>query len=121
MTQSDSVAHIKPMPSSRRRKTREDVRRRGIPPPVVFWFLVVFTLGSAAAAYLAGTAYLLLVLLASILTGVALYVNDHKGFIRSPEMRRAYQTRHHFNSFEVLVLVVSLVCNAVLAAYLLIR
>jgi hypothetical protein len=69
MTESDSVAHIKPMPSSRPRKTREDVRRRGIPPPVVFWVHVVLPLGSAAAAYLAGTVYQLLDLLASILIG----------------------------------------------------
>jgi len=49
-----------------------------------------------------------------------LYINDHRGFVRSKQMRRAHEPRRHFNAFEVLVLFGMVAANLLLMAYILI-
>ena len=59
-------------------------------------------------------------------TGVAiilqiwmLLINDRKGFIRSREMRRAYEARRHFSILETISLFLLIMADMLAAAYVL--
>jgi hypothetical protein len=100
----------------RRRKHRKRRRGRGIPAPVIFFFLFGVGLASAAGVYVLKDPFLPVPFVVSIFTAYALYVNDHSGFIRKKQMRRAYEARRTFVNVEVVLLLLSILINLFVAA-----
>jgi len=44
-------------------------------------------------------------------------INDRRGFIRSREMRRAYEARRHFSIFETLIIFILIMGNMLASVY----
>lgn len=108
------------MSSQRKRHRRRKRRFRGIPAPVVFFFLVALALGTAGAIYVFRGWYTTAGLASGLAIVIALWVNDHRGFIRNSQMRRAYEARRHFNTVEIVLLIGLIMLNAFVAVYVLV-
>ncbi len=66
--------------------------------------------------------WLLLLTLGSFLFSIwALHRSDGKGFVKSTQIRRAFEPARHFNGAQVFVLFGVLVVQAAAAAYVLLR
>jgi hypothetical protein len=54
---------------------------------------------------------------AILLQIIILRINDGRGFIRSREMRRAYEARRHFSILEVIILFLLIMADMLAMAY----
>jgi hypothetical protein len=83
----------------KRRKSRSS-NKIGMPAPVVFWLVVPVGAAGIAMPMIQEVGWVLLTGCAIILQIVILRVNDGRGFIRSREMRRAYEAVVTFRSWK---------------------
>lgn len=88
---------------------------------VHFVLAVAAGLASVALAVVLGAPGLLLVLASAVYTVWAVRKSDHKGFVKSAQMRRAFEPERHFGAAQVVVLMGLLMLQALVAAYLLVR
>ncbi len=102
--------------SARRRR-----RLRGVPAQVVFYVCLAAAVAGMAGAYTLGRDFIALPVLSSFFLIWALVTNDGKGFIRSRQMRRAYEPRGSFSQMEVLILFALLMLSAFVGVYVLLR
>lgn len=107
--------------SKRRKRRPRGGKRRGIAAPVVFYGVGAICSLGLGAFYMLGKDFFAIPVLTSTLILYVLYVNDRRGFIRSRQMRRAYQARGHFHVIEVLVLLGLLCATVLVTAFVLIR
>lgn len=87
---------------------------------VVFWAAFLLTLASTSLTMAYRDDVLLLLLLSAVANLVALYRNERGGFVRSKELRRAYEPPRHFNTVQLAALFLGVLAQFTLGAYVLI-
>ena len=102
--------------SKSKRKRRAD-RKIGLPAPVVFWLVAPVGAAGVAMPVIDDVQWVWMTGFAIILQIVILRINDGRGFIRSREMRRAYEARRHFSILEVIVLFLLIMADMLAMAY----
>lgn len=86
---------------------------------IVFVLNTVFTAITILLVLILGR-WMLIGLLASIAFNVwALTVSERQGFVRSNQIRRAYEPQRHFNSAQVIAVVLYIMLQIALGAYVL--
>lgn len=74
---------------------------------VVFWTAVLLSLSSSALTLIRPELFFLVLLGISFLFNLwCLYENEHGGFVRRKEMRRAHEPPRYFSGLQVIVLLV---------------
>lgn len=86
----------------------------------VFWGSLALTLASVGLTLAFGDAVLPVLVLSVAANLVALYRNERGGFVRSRELRRAYEPARHFNAAEVVTLFLAVLAQFTIGAYVLI-
>jgi hypothetical protein len=99
-----------------KRKRRGD-RKVGLPAPVVFWLVAPIGAAGIVMPVIENVNWVWLTGFAIVLQIVILRINDGRGFIRSREMRRAYEARRHFSILEVIVLFLLVMADMLAMAY----
>lgn len=99
-----------------KRKRRSD-RKVGLPAPVVFWLVAPIGAAGIVMPVIKDVNWVWLTGFAIVLQIVILRINDGRGFIRSREMRRAYEARRHFSILEVIVLFLLVMADMLAMAY----
>jgi len=102
--------------SSKSKKRRSD-KVRGLPAIVVFWLVAPFGVAGIGLPVVLDVQWVWLTGAAIILQIWMLLINDRKGFIRSREMRRAYEARRHFSILETIILFLLIMADMLAAAY----
>lgn len=88
---------------------------------VFFWSAVALSLVSIALVIVLPLGFLLL-LLASVVFNIGCLVkSEQTGFVKTSQMRRAYEPARHFNTAQVFVLFGLIIVQVVFGAYLLIE
>jgi len=98
------------------RKRRSD-KKRGLPAWVVFWLTAPVGAAGVVMPVIEDVQWVWLTGIAIVLQIAMLRINDGKGFIRSREMRRAYEARRHFSILEVIVLFLLIMADMLAMAY----
>ncbi len=98
-------------------KKRRSDKKRGLPAIVVFWLIAPFGVAGLGLPVVMDVQWVWLTAAAIILQIWMLLINDRKGFIRSREMRRAYEARRHFSILETIVLFLLIMGDMLAAAY----
>jgi hypothetical protein len=98
-------------------KKRRSDKTRGLPAIVVFWLVAPFGAAGIALPVVMDVQWVWLTAAAIVLQISMLLINDRKGFIRSREMRRAYEARRHFSILETIVLFLLIMGDMLAAAY----
>lgn len=101
---------------SKGKKRRSD-KKRGLPAIVVFWLIAPIGAAGVATPVVMDVQWVWLTAAAIVLQIWMLLINDRKGFIRSREMRRAYEARRHFSILETIVLFLLIMADMLAAAY----
>lgn len=102
--------------SGKTRKRRGD-RKFGLPAPVVFWLVAPIGAAGLVMPIIEDVNWVWLTGAAIVLQILILRMNDGRGFIRSREMRRAYEARRHFSILEVIVLFLLVMADMLAMAY----
>ena len=102
--------------SGKKRKRRSN-KKIGLPAPVVFWLVAPVGVAGIAMPVIEEVGWVWLTGCAIILQIVILRVNDGRGFIRTREMRRAYEARRHFSILEVIILFLLIMADMLAMAY----
>jgi len=102
--------------SGKKRKRRSD-RKIGLPAPVVFWLVAPVGAAGVVMPVIEDVNWVWMTGVAILLQVVILRINDGRGFIRSREMRRAYEARRHFSILEVIVLFLLIMADMLAMAY----
>lgn len=105
--------------TAKKNKSRRERRDRkvGLPAPVVFWLIAPFGAASIAAPVVWEYGWVWFTLSMILVQIGILLLNDRRGFIRSREMRRAYEARRHFSILETIVLFLLIMANMLAAAF----
>ncbi|MDA1027812.1 MAG: hypothetical protein O3B41_01985 [Bacteroidetes bacterium] len=98
-------------------KKRRSDKKRGLPAIVVFWLIAPIGAAGVAMPVVMDVQWVWLTAAAIVLQIWMLLINDRKGFIRSREMRRAYEARRHFSILETIVLFLLIMADMLAAAY----
>ena len=98
-------------------KQRRSAKKRGLPAIVVFWLIAPIGAAGLAMPVISDVQWVWLTGAAIVLQIWMLLINDRKGFIRSREMRRAYEARRHFSILETIVLFLLIMGDMLAAAY----
>ena len=102
--------------SSSGKKRRSD-KPRGLPAIVVFWLVAPFGVAGIGLPVVLDVQWVWLTAFAIVLQIWMLLINDRKVFIRSREMRRAYEARRHFSILETIILFLLIMADMLAAAY----
>lgn len=87
---------------------------------VIFWCTLVLTLVSIGLTAALQDSVFLLLVLSAVLNLAVLYRNERGGFVRSKELRRAYEPARHLNVAQLVVLFLGVLAQFTLGAYVLI-
>ncbi len=98
-------------------KKRRSQKKRGLPAWVVFWLVAPIGAAGVVTPVILDVQWVALTGAAILLQIGMLLINDRKGFIRSREMRRAYEARRHFSILETIVLFLLIMADMLSAAY----
>lgn len=98
-------------------KKRRSEKKIGLPAIVVFWIVAPFGVAGIGLPVVWSVQWVWLTAFAIVLQIWMLLINDRKGFIRSREMRRAYEARRHFSILETIVLFLLIMADMLAAAY----
>ena len=98
-------------------KKRRSDKKVGLPAIVVFWLVAPFGVAGVGLPVVLDVQWVWLTAFAVALQIWMLLINDRKGFIRSREMRRAYEARRHFSILETIVLFLLIMADLLAAAY----
>lgn len=90
--------------AGRKQRTKRSQRKRGLPAWAVFWLVAPFGVAGVITPVILDVNWVALTGFAIVLQILILLMNDRKGFIRSREMRRAYEARRHFSILETIIL-----------------
>ena len=101
--------------STKRNKRRD--RKIGLPAIVVFWLVAPLGVAGAALPVVLNYGWVYLTFSAILVQIGILMLNDRRGFIRSREMRRAYESRRHFSILETIILFLLIMGDMLVAAY----
>lgn len=101
---------------TKKRKRRSD-KKIGLPAPVVFWLVAPVGAAGIVMPVIEDVGWVWLTGCAIVLQIIILRINDGRGFIRSREMRRAYEARRHFSILEVIVLFLLVMADMLAMAY----
>ena len=102
---------------TRKGRQRRSGKKRGLPAIVVFWLVAPFGVAGVGLPVAMDVQWVWLTGFAIVLQIWMLLINDRKGFIRSREMRRAYEARRHFSILETIVLFLLIMADMLAAAY----
>ena len=102
--------------SGKERKRRSD-RKIGLPAPVVFWLVAPVGAAGIVMPVIQDVGWVWMTASAILLQIIILRINDGRGFIRSREMRRAYEARRHFSILEVIILFLLIMADMLAMAY----
>ena len=100
-----------------RTKNRRSDKKRGLPAAVVFWMVAPLGVAGIGLPVVLSVDWVWLTGAAIVLQIWMLLINDRKGFIRSREMRRAYEARRHFSILETITLFLLIMADMLAAAY----
>ena len=101
---------------TKKRKRRSD-KKIGLPAPVVFWLVAPVGAAGIVMPVIEDVGWVWLTGCAIVLKIIILRINDGRGFIRSREMRRAYEARRHFSILEGIVLFLLVMADMLAMAY----
>lgn len=102
--------------SGKKRKRRSN-KKIGLPAPVVFWLVAPVGAAGIVMPVIEDVNWVWLTGSAILLQIIILRINDGRGFIRTREMRRAYEARRHFSILEVIVLFLLIMADMLAMAY----
>ena len=102
---------------TRKGRQRRSGKKRGLPAIVVFWLVAPFGVAGVGLPVAMDVQWVWLTGFAIVLQIWMLLINDRTGFIRSREMRRAYEARRHFSILETIVLFLLIMADMLAAAY----
>lgn len=100
-----------------KRRKRRSHKKIGLPAPVVFWLVAPVGAAGVVMPVIEDVGWVWMTGCAIILQIVILRINDGRGFIRSREMRRAYEARRHFSILEVIILFLLIMADMLAMAY----
>lgn len=105
--------------AAKSRKARAERRDKkvGLPAVVVFWLVAPLGVAGVALPVAVDFGWVYLTLSAIVVQIGILMLNDQRGFSRSREMRRAYESRRHFSILETIVLFLLIMADMLAAAY----
>lgn len=105
--------------TAKRNKSRRERRDKkvGLPAPAVFWLVAPFGATGVVAPLVWDYGWAWMTFSMILVQIGVLLINDRRGFIRSREMRRAYEARRHFSIMETIVLFVLVMANMLAVAY----
>lgn len=115
-TDLDSKLARRAQRGGKKRKRRSD-KKIGLPAPVVFWLVAPVGAAGIVMPVIEDVGWVWLTGCAIVLQIVILRINDGRGFIRSREMRRAYEARRHFSILEVIILFLLIMADMLAMAY----
>lgn len=100
-----------------KKRKRKSNKKIGLPAPVVFWLVAPIGAAGVVMPVIDEVGWVWLTGCAIIVQIIILRLNDGRGFIRSREMRRAYEARRHFSILEVIVLFLLIMADMLAMAY----
>ena len=100
-----------------KKRKRKSKKKIGLPAPVVFWLVAPVGAAGIVMPVIDEVGWVWLTGCAIIVQIIILRLNDGRGFIRSREMRRAYEARRHFSILEVIVLFLLIMADMLAMAY----
>lgn len=102
-----------------RTKKRHDMsdRKTGLPAVVVFWLVAPVGAAGAVLPLSLNLGWAWMTLSAIFVQVAILMTNDRRGFIKSREIRRAYEARRHFSMFETIILFLLVMTDILVLAY----
>ena len=100
-----------------KKRKRKSNKKIGLPAPVVFWLVAPVGAAGIVMPVIDEVGWVWLTDSAIIVQIIILRLNDGRGFIRSREMRRAYEARRHFSILEVIVLFLLIMADMLAMAY----
>lgn len=102
-----------------RTKKHQDLgdRKIGLPAIVVFYLVAPVGVAGAILPFSLNLGWSWMSLSAIFVQVAVLMTNDRRGFIRSREVRRAYEARRHFSMFETIVLFLLIMVNILVVAF----
>lgn len=105
--------------TAKRNKSRRERRDKkiGMPAPWVFWLVAPFGAAGVATPVVWNYGWAWMTFSMIVVQIGVLLINDRRGFVRSREMRRAYESRRHFSIMETIVLFVLVMANMLALAY----
>jgi len=92
-------------------------RKIGLPAIVVFWLVAPVGAAGAILPMTLDLGWAWMTFSAIIVQVAILMTNDRRGFIKSREVRRAYEARRHFSMFETVVLFLLIMIDILVLAY----
>ena len=87
--------------------------------PFVFWTATCFSLASIVLVWGASESLFFLLPLSILYNLWSVIQSERKGFIKTRQIRRAYEPARHFNGFQVLVVLLLVMAEFALGAYVL--
>ncbi len=118
MSKIPSASSKKPgLKKDKRTRRRSRKGPRGLPAIVVFFLITPVAAAGIGTVMMIGTEWIPLSVGSIILLIWMQLINDRHGFIRSREMRRAYEARRHFSIFETLIIFVLIMGNMLASVY----
>lgn len=87
---------------------------------VVFWGSLALSLVSLGLTVLLGDDVIVLLTVSTAANLAVLYRNEQGGFVRSRELRRAYEPARHLNAAQLITIFFAVVAQCMLGAYVLI-
>ena len=100
-----------------KKRKRKSKKKIGLPAPVVFWLVAPIGAAGVVMPVIDEVGWVWLTGSAIMVQIIILRLNDGRGFIRSREMRRAYEARRHFSILEVIVLFLLIMADMLAMAY----
>ncbi len=92
-------------------------RKVGLPAVVVFWLVAPVGAAGAVLPFAMDLGWAWMTFSAIFVQVAILMTNDRRGFIRSREVRRAYEARRHFSMFETIVLFLLIMVDILVVAF----
>ena len=87
--------------------------------PFVFWTATFFSLASMALVLGIGESLFFLLPLSILYDLWSVVQSERKGFVKTRQIRRAYEPARHFNGFQVLIVLLLAMVEFALGAYVL--
>ncbi|NND71005.1 MAG: hypothetical protein HKN43_05450 [Rhodothermales bacterium] len=84
---------------------------------IIFAAVIVLSLASVTLILVSGKDWLPIIGVSIVLAVFSIYKSEKDGFIRSKEIRRSYEPPRHFNSGQVLTIIVLIMAQIGVAAY----
>jgi len=84
---------------------------------IIFTTVTILSIASVALTLAFGTPWFPLIIFSVLAGAFSIYKSEKEGFVRSKEIRRSYEPPRHYNSAQVLTVVVLIMAQIGVFAY----